>query len=167
MLVSGSPVCPGCMVTCVGRLAGVVEKGTTSTVVARGCVFLASEETTTGRWFFPRGSLGNSTNHRAFHQTAYAGDQANAAEIGALVTKDRGFPCLVAVCFSWTSASPRVSNELRLYGEEDDAESTTAVGESVAPSPLGIPQASALAPTSDKSLLSAIVQPLFTATDES
>lgn len=48
----------------VGRRAGVVESGTTKTVVARSWELRASIETiTTGRSFFSGGSVGSLTNH--------------------------------------------------------------------------------------------------------
>ena len=59
---SASPVSPGNREMWVGSRGGVVESGTTKTVVARGWLLRASSETTTtGRPPFSGGSLGNFT----------------------------------------------------------------------------------------------------------
>jgi len=56
------PVSPGDKEICVGSRGGVVESGTTKTVVARGWLLRASSETTTtGRPPLSGGSLGNFT----------------------------------------------------------------------------------------------------------
>jgi hypothetical protein len=60
---SASPVSAGARAMCVGRRGGVVESGTTKTVVARSCALRASMETmTTGRSFLSGGSGGSLTN---------------------------------------------------------------------------------------------------------